>query len=347
MAALACNLGIPPESTTSTVEPVPTLVDTAVPLTGASPSPRELTSIPVLPTASVAAESDFIVCSGLSDEFPSGTDPDDFTGPWSTRILTATSTDGLSWTRTNSVLVDQADAPSILHDSSDRIWVYYMSWCESVRNQLVVMFSDDLETWTYKRVHVDGMSSEWAGPADPSVVLLRDLRFRMYFTAQPPDDGPRRTFSAVSSDGLNFSLEPGARFEAERHPLAPNVFQAGDKWVYFAIDDGPPPSNYFAISTDGLNFQAQPNFMAEIMIMTHGVEVPGGYRHYAFGPDARDRAPVIKSFFSSDGLAWTIDDGIRLAPDPSNGLETNQIKEPGVTQLSDDSYLLIYVSGIP
>ena len=256
----------------------------------------EPTSIPVLPTASVAAESDFIACTDLSNDIPSGKGPDDFTGPWSTRILTATSTDGLLWTRTNSVLVDQADAPSILRDSSDRIWVYYMSWCEPVRNQMVVMFSDDLETWTYRRVYVDGMSPEWAGPADPSVVLLPDLSFRMYFTAQPPDDGPRRTFSAVSSDGLNFTLEPGTRFEAERHALAPNAFRAGDMWVYFAIDDGPPPSNYFAISSDGLNFQAQPNFTADSMFMTHGIEVPGGYRHYAFGLDPRDRAPGIKSF---------------------------------------------------
>ena len=46
-------------------------------------------------------------------------------GPWKMRMLLATSTDGLNFTRSNIVLADQANTPSIVVDKNGLIYIYY------------------------------------------------------------------------------------------------------------------------------------------------------------------------------------------------------------------------------
>ena len=76
------------------------------------------------------------------------------------------------------------------------------------------------------RAHVRG----WANPVDPSVVLLEDGQFRLYFTSGPREGGSQpSTYSALSNDGVHFTVEPGVRFQADGMVLDPNVLRAGDQ----------------------------------------------------------------------------------------------------------------------
>src|SRR6185436_13174085 len=53
---------------------------------------------------------------------------------------------------------------------------------------------------------------------DPTLVPLPDGRVRLYFTGNvgpPAGRGTPAIYSAISTDGLNYTFEPGMRFEVE------------------------------------------------------------------------------------------------------------------------------------
>lgn len=273
-------------------------------------------------------------------------------GPWNTRLMIATSHDGLTWTRTNLILSDQGDVPDAIVDPRGWIFVYYVTWGPpEVHNKIVVAVSQDSgASWVYKKVSISGVPQGWAPPVDPDVVLLEDGRIRLYFTSDPDGMGPikPRTYSAISSDGFDFELESGVRFAVEGEMvLDPSVLKIGDIWHYFA---GAPMVgmgiNYHATSVDGLSFTREFNVEIDKLMFANGIAVVEGYRFYCFDTEQH---PIhsIWSVFSTDGKVWTVEPGKRLEVDAMSGLESTFVKDPAVVQLPDGSYMMFYVTGIP
>jgi hypothetical protein len=58
---------------------------------------------------------------------PKPANASDPSGPWSRRLMLATSQDGLAWQKKNEILVDQGDAPSMVADKDGTIFVYYVT----------------------------------------------------------------------------------------------------------------------------------------------------------------------------------------------------------------------------
>jgi hypothetical protein len=269
-------------------------------------------------------------------------------GPWNTRLMIATSNDGLAWIRTNQILSDQADVPDAIIGARGWIFVYYVTWAEEVRNRIVAAISpDNGMSWVYKKVNIANVPGEWAPPVDPDVVLLDNGDFRLYFTSDPDGAGPTKpgTYSAISGDGLNFTLESGARFAVEgREVLDPTLLKIGGVWHYFAGGVG-GGVNYHATSADGLNFTRALDVQIDKLMFANGIAVPGGYRFYCFDVESPP-AHSIWSVFSTDGGTWEMEEKI-LDVDVAAGLESVFVRDPAVVRLPDGTYLMFYTTLIP
>lgn len=159
-----------------------------------------------------------------------------------------------------------------------RLRMYYGNgsyWTSSI--------SRDGRHWTHEATHLP--DRQWGAP---DVVRLADGRFRMYF--QPSDDPdlkpgqPHAIKSAISPDGINWTVEPGYRLEpgpfrklagvgagVYAQVSSPGVVQLRDgRWLMVAslsIRRGFDPHGFssskstelivWATSTDGLNFTAR------------------------------------------------------------------------------------------
>ncbi|MGB2953836.1 MAG: fibronectin type III domain-containing protein [Gaiellaceae bacterium] len=161
----------------------------------------------------------------------------------------------------------------------------------------------------------------------PSVVVLADGRIRLYY-ATIGLGGPSGIFSAISTDGLHFTPEPGQRWPTgnahiERMP--------DGHWRLYYTHFPPPPSGgppdgiASAISTDGLSFTDEPG------LRLSGSPQPGAwglsccaivgladgrYRMYVSTlqnqPGSGNPPPPVYSAVSSDLATWTLEPGVRL-----------------------------------
>lgn len=262
-------------------------------------------------------------------------------GPWYERIVLATSPEGLDWTHTFKIISDQAAVPDMIVDPQGRTRIYYVDWGNG--NILVCAINTHDSTWIYRRVHIAGLPTAKPDPVDPDIQLLPDGQYRFYFTRSEGGQRPA-TYSALSSDGINFSLEPGVRFAVSgKDVLDPSTIRVGDSTHYFA---GGLLGNYHAVSVDGLTFVRRPDVIVagRDIKFANGIAVFGGYRFYGFD----NRPPKnILSMFSTDGYQWTLEPGIRLDVDASTRIESEYAIDAAVAQLPDGSYSMAFVTLIP
>lgn len=308
-------------------------------------------------------ESDFTPATGTAAD-----GNDEAYGPWNLRLMIATSTDGATWTR-SGFLTDQGDVPcAIVKDN--QLWVFYVIWrdadsTEGLYNTTVAAYSEDLENWTFKQLVFTGdfPAGFTTNPVDPSVVLDQDgVTYRMYFTlGGEGQDAEHGSFSATSTDLINWTYE-GERYMPDgEDALDPNVLWVGDHYEYFAGGLAVNEGNHHATSTDGLTFEAQDHLliMANIegtdtsILFSNGMQVGDEYKYYGF-PNLSaesEQQPDIRSFsFNADDDTWTIDDGAVLTVDESAGEESTFVKDPGVSVHPDgvaSGYVMIYVTAIP
>lgn len=187
--------------------------------------------------------------------------------------------------------------------------------------------------------------------ADGSAVLLDDGRVRFYVFGQG-----KGIVSAVSTgtDGLAFVAEEGTRM-ADGHGMPRAVRLTDGRWRLFFTTGGGIGS---ATSDDGLTFTREPDmritaeaagFSSETAAggQTSGATVialpDGGYRMY-FSDLPRPGDPpghhAIKSAVSTDMLAWTVEDGVRLGP--AALALTESAEHPSVLAHEDGSVTLYY-----
>lgn len=140
--------------------------------------------------------------------------------------------------------------------------------------------SDEGKSWDKAQVvRLTGLPAGMRFPFDPTLVPLPDGRLRMYFTSLPVGPlGPGAAgrvpaiYSAVSSNGIDYDVEPGLRFGIDGRPVidCAVVLHQGVFHLY-SPDNGPmdpqqpgqPPRfgsrpnfgvGYHATSPDGLTF---------------------------------------------------------------------------------------------
>ena len=269
-------------------------------------------------------------------------------GPWTTRAMLATSTNGLDFRRLHFVLSDQAGVPNVTVDHEQRARVYYVDFGNgNILACAVQRDMNSLTNWIYRHVRVSGLPvRQAAAPVDPSVVLLADGRYRLYFMQAAPLPS---FYSAISSNGFDFVKEDGVRFSAEPQPcFDPVVLKTEDGWRLW----GGPDGKFSARSSDGLRFNSTGEFRVENarFMPWSAVALPksGGYRLYGNFLGPGEWSGGVSSVFSRDGKTWQREPGIRLSLDGSRyPLESRVSPDNGCALLSNGTWLMAYLAVIP
>ncbi len=267
-------------------------------------------------------------------------------GPWNKRMLLATSTDGLNFTRTNLVFADQANTPSMVVDKNGWIYLYYSGETvgEKINAAGVAISKDNGKTWLHKYVNIIDGNQVKTG-TDPDVEILEDGTFRIYFISRDFKSPTPKIYYAEGTDGYNFTYG-GVSFEENGDAIDSSTFLIGDLWHQFTLV-GNTMSHYHATSEDGKTFTLYKKedftFNNESYVMANEIQTDDGVRFYAF--NLRDKNFI--SFFSTDGYTWKVEDGSRLSFDKNSQLESKYIKDPAVAKLADGSYIMAYVTVIP
>lgn len=170
------------------------------------------------------------------------------------------------------------------------------------------------------------------GVSDLSVVKLPDGRYRMYGMADEPQEpgepysNVRVYYSFISSDGVNYTQEPGVRLTAfGAHIGHVAMMKDGSCRMYFGFNvqgDVPITEIRSAWSADCFTFAVEPG--ARLTASGMGNEVSGivggeviitpsgNYRMYYAGSNQAGVGRVL-SATSTDGLNWTREPGVRIA----------------------------------
>lgn len=260
--------------------------------------------------------------------------------------MTATSSDGINFTRTNTVVTDQANVPDLVMTPDGTLYLYYAGWEVGDRENVaaVAISSDQGATWEFHQINYTG-EHPMAHSSDPDIVLLADGTFRLFSTSDINNGQMEAIYVSDSTDGIHFANK-GVAFQANPSSLDSNTFLVDDIWHMYTLSFKSMKS-YHATSTDGVNFTKQNLSEYKIdqyqMVMSNVLLFDDLYRMYAFSPQSQD----IRSFTSTDGTTWTPETGIRLALDQSSTQESEFVKDPAVIKLLDGTYLMVYVTQIP
>lgn len=195
----------------------------------------------------------------------------------------------------------------------------------------IIRSIDGGTTWSeVEHINLTGKVNK-GGVVDPSVVLLSDGRMRLYYFGSETTQGDPASatgkhvvYSAVSSDGVNFTQEDGQRVAVERL-TDPAVAEWKGVW-YMLYSVG--ANSGLATSTDGLSFEDQGTISPSF----------GGVP----GLVATDESLVaygcqqgISSSVSTDGQTFTKNDSPALQP--SDGM----LCDPSVDAYKDE-YVMVY-----
>ena len=343
---------IPTETPVPTLTPAPSPTPTQTPTPAPpplsppsppqpQPPPDSGSAPPATSTTTDLLVSGFVPAVGQGDP-PPGTSG---SGPWATRIMLASSTDGLTFTRTGEIVADQGGVPNMIVDHDGRVRVYYVAWQQtgnvggSDGNFTAVAIRTAPGEWVYHRVRIEGISSP-TPPVDPDAVLLQDSRYRLYFKLDASIS------SATSTNGVDFILDEGERFATDEPVFDPAVLETDSGWQMWIGPDG----SYTASSVDGLEFTPTGAFTVQGQSFHPWSAVAvsgGGYRLYGshLSPGS---SGGISSVFSQTGETWQLDTGSRLSETGLNpALEAGFEVDNGVAVLADGSYLLAYLATIP
>ena len=178
-------------------------------------------------------------------------------GPWATRTVLRTSTDGITFSG-REVIMDQSGVPNLLATSSGALYAYFQDWANS--NIIsVAMRQPGTTSWQYYKVEIKGIniSPGGANGVDPSAIELSDGRIRLFWMQRL---NGIRIYSATSTlgttNGISFVYDGGFALESSVGLYDPTVVQTASGWSMWVSADNTARLIY-ATSVDGLRFTAQ------------------------------------------------------------------------------------------
>jgi len=221
------------------------------------------------------------------------------------------------WTVEPGTRLEDATVPNIYRLEDGRLRMYYGG-----PGGILSAVSDDGLTFQKEpavRIPSGSPGSPEAITSDPTLVMLKDGRARMYYKGATGPGGPGQSihsvFSAVSTDGLRFEKE-GIRIDSQQTPdrgwaSVPEALVLSDGRVrLYYVSDGLAVKHGIvsAISDDGLNFTREETRLTGFVDPAVVRLADGSYLMLAvafpFGPGGKltDAAPGIYSFISQDGI---------------------------------------------
>lgn len=256
-------------------------------------------------------------------------------GPWTRDLLIAVGAGPEGW-GPFSTFVARAGVPSLARLPGGRL-VAVFQWFPyedpDAFDRVAVAFSDDGgRTWTPPRpVVVQGLPQGYQRPFDPTVTVTPSGEVRLYFTSSPPTGGspnPSNGFySALSTDGMAYTFEPGARFFPGRSTVDCAVLRWNGRWHLVSPVGAPQEGAYHAVSDDGLAFERLPDIPGSAAVTWIGnlVAVGDALRFYGSSPQGVWHAST------ADGATWS-------APASLPGVRGG---DPAVVEVEPGRWLLV------
>ena len=170
---------------------------------------------------------------------------------------------------------------------------------------------DEGRTWSgVQAVQWTGGPKVHSRQADPSLVLLGDGSWRLYFTCHVEKDVYPATWSAISDDGLNFTWEDGKRMElADAGLLDPSVTYFDKFYHFYSPRPGKGDGAIYATSPNGLDFTRQPDVVVKGSTDTKflGNPMVSYGSMYFFGTlEPKTSWAGVFCAKSSNGVDWTV-----------------------------------------
>ncbi|MBL7161378.1 MAG: hypothetical protein ISS57_02145 [Anaerolineales bacterium] len=250
--------------------------------------------------------------------------------PTGDQVLYTTSSDGLQW-GAGKLLAEAASVPDVIRTSTGEVWAYWVDFSEFTGPNMekigIARSRDDGATWEMLgNANFNGLGN--IVPVDPDVIELPDGRFRMYFFDIAVRQLSHPIYSAISEDGINFTLEQGVRIWMDEI-YDPDVIQLPDSSYRMYLNSGDILS---ANSPDGLTFTAEEGVRVENGSVPGSIVMPdGGIRMY-------NCAHGISVFESQDGLNFNLlKEGV-IRDDSGTG---RIICDPSITAI-EEGYLIVY-----
>lgn len=246
-------------------------------------------------------------------------------GPYKDKISYALGTSLTSWTDSGITLAEHASVPDVIYKDG-KLFVYFTDVSkDGVPEQIgLITSTDEGQTWSAKQnLTIVNMGDKT--PVDLAPMVLDDGRIRLYYfdISKTMTEGVEKNtiYSAISTDGVNFTQEEGSRF-THANIFDPDVVKVGDAWRLYI---GSEQTTLTATSTDGLNFTYEgiacsegsiPNVVYEnnlYYLFTGGINI-------ATSSDGKTFTKTSNRFASKSG--------------PAN--------DPGVAKISEGKYILVY-----
>ncbi len=257
------------------------------------------------------------------------------------------SSNGKNWQPGNFV-AKEASVPDIIQLEKDSgnfkrsdLLIYFVDFSNFnfpvMENLGLVVSQDNGKTWDNKTIVNLANKPNKGAAVDPSVVQLDDGRLRLYFFGSETTEGdpalvsgPHKVYSAISSDGINFTAETGARFQ-DNNLTDPEVIRYGNQWfMYYSVGT----ATKLAVSGDGLNFSAQTITDGDIGGVPGAVVFDGSIRLFACGKG-------ITTATASDGINFT-----KEQDDIFDGKIQGIVCDPSVIKMDNGEYSMVYKTRI-
>jgi hypothetical protein len=215
-------------------------------------------------------------------------------------------------------------------------------------DRVAVRFSEDEgRTWANPEpIVVEGMDEGLMRPFDPTLVPLLDGRIRIYFTSNRARDFRQSTpaiYSAIGTDGIHYTFEPGVRFAIEGRVVIDCAVALHEGTFHLIVPDngaaedfmsrrGAPPgegNGYHAVSKDGLTFER----LADVKLPSRGHwlgNMQSDGNHLTFFGSGPGSWPMT----STDGAQW----------EPAEQPAKFRGADPGAVKLKDGAWLVIATS---
>lgn len=260
--------------------------------------------------------------------------------PWLSPLKICTSTDGINYSA-STTFQDSAGVASVIKLGSDTFICAFQWFPMPFQNatnwdKIAVKFSyNGGITWTSPTTCVfSGIPMGYQRPWDPVLLRLPSGQIRMYFSegVNNPPAGSVDTWSAVSTDGINYTVDAGVRYNnATYNVIDPSVVLFSNVYYYNAWSGVNSDGAFRGNSTDGLTFTT-----------TAGLPYDGS--HTWLGNFMKD-GTTMRFYGTGMGTIWcnTSTDMITW-----NGYTNTNVTgaDPSVAKNSSGTYVMIY-TGAP
>lgn len=248
------------------------------------------------------------------------------TSPYYHQIYSATSTDGLNWTKQNVLLFDHASVPGAVKDTNGTIFLYfdYFASTSSTEKLMVASSTDGITFTTAQEVQITG--STVIRRVDPTALLLPDGSIRLFYIDFDVSPNTKEVHSATSVDGIHFTEDLGIRFTKE--PITdPDVFSIGDSvWVMYVTYWGNGMELIRSMATDGLTFIEDTTFFFDKGGVSGTMQYDTLFRTYYCGNG-------IESFTTTKGKGVTMETGSRI---------DGPVCDPTIIEFNQANYIMYY-----